>query len=143
MGSRRGKGGIFSRAEYIRALRLTSKLVDLQAGYTNSHSALCAEVSSRQHHSDKKKKRTDNRKGYLFFSLVEVAGLELAASSTRNWRATNCATPRFCWILTFAGETDLCVGSARTFVLNAPSHSRPLSLGTLASRTSCFGLIAS
>ena len=27
--------------------------------------------------------------------LVEVAGLELAASSTRNWRATNCATPRF------------------------------------------------
>ena len=26
--------------------------------------------------------------------LVEVAGLELAASSTRNWRATNCATPR-------------------------------------------------
>ena len=27
--------------------------------------------------------------------LVEVAGLELAASSTRNWRATTCATPRF------------------------------------------------
>ncbi len=26
--------------------------------------------------------------------MVEVAGLELAASSTRNWRATNCATPR-------------------------------------------------
>ena len=26
--------------------------------------------------------------------LVEVARLELAASSTRNWRATNCATPR-------------------------------------------------
>ena len=30
----------------------------------------------------------------LFVFLVEVAGLELAASSTRNWRATNCATPR-------------------------------------------------
>ena len=27
--------------------------------------------------------------------LVEVAGLELAASSTRNWRATTCATPRY------------------------------------------------
>ena len=26
--------------------------------------------------------------------LVEVARLELTASSTRNWRATTCATPR-------------------------------------------------
>ena len=33
---RKACGGIFSRAEYIRALRLTSKLVDLQAGYANS-----------------------------------------------------------------------------------------------------------
>ena len=31
---------------------------------------------------------------HLPFLLVEVAGLELAASSTRNWRATTCATPR-------------------------------------------------
>ena len=31
----------------------------------------------------------------LLLFLVEVAGLELAASSTRNWRATTCATPRF------------------------------------------------
>lgn len=28
------------------------------------------------------------------FQLVEVARLELTASSTRNWRATTCATPR-------------------------------------------------
>ena len=28
------------------------------------------------------------------FLLVEVARLELTASSTRNWRATTCATPR-------------------------------------------------
>ena len=26
--------------------------------------------------------------------LVEVTGLEPAASSSQNWRATNCATPR-------------------------------------------------
>ncbi len=38
-------------------------------------------------------KRESNHKGCSLF-LVEVAGLELAASSTRNWRATNCATPR-------------------------------------------------
>ena len=30
----------------------------------------------------------------LYPFMVEVAGLELAASSTRNWRATTCATPR-------------------------------------------------
>ena len=33
------------------------------------------------------------------FVMVEVAGLELAASSTRNWRATTCATPRNCDII--------------------------------------------
>ena len=57
-------GGIFAFGEYILALRLTSELVDLRAGYANSHSALCAEASSRPHH---KQKRTDNRKGCLFF----------------------------------------------------------------------------
>lgn len=31
--------------------------------------------------------------GRLFY-LVEVARLELAASTSRTWRATNCATPR-------------------------------------------------
>ena len=36
---------------------------------------------------------------WLPFVLVEVAGLELAASSTRNWRATTCATPRNCDII--------------------------------------------
>ena len=34
-------------------------------------------------------------KSYDLDFLVEVAGLELAASSTRNWRATSCATPRY------------------------------------------------
>ena len=29
------------------------------------------------------------------FALVEVTGFEPAASSSQNWRATNCATPRF------------------------------------------------
>ena len=29
------------------------------------------------------------------FTLVEVTGFEPAASSSQNWRATNCATPRF------------------------------------------------
>ena len=46
-------GGIFTRGEYILALRLTSELVDLRAGYANSHSALCAEASSRPHHKQK------------------------------------------------------------------------------------------
>ena len=38
-------------------------------------------------------KKQANRKGWLVF-LVEVAGFEPTTSSTRNWRATNCATPR-------------------------------------------------
>ena len=52
--------------------------------------ALCAKASFHPHHNDKK---ADNQVVICFF-MVEVAGLELAASSTRNWRATNCATPR-------------------------------------------------
>ena len=43
-----------------------------------------------EHHNDK---IADSQAAICSF-MVEVAGLELAASSTRNWRATNCATPR-------------------------------------------------
>ena len=46
--------------------------------------------SSRGHTIDKKEVC---RRAYLFF-MVEVWRFELQASSTRNWRATNCATPR-------------------------------------------------
>ena len=44
----------------------------------------------------KYRKQPKTSQKWLVFGcfLVEVAGLELAASSTRNWRATNCATPR-------------------------------------------------
>ena len=34
-------------------------------------------------------------RGFDILILVEVWRFELQASSTRNWRATNCATPRF------------------------------------------------
>ena len=44
--------------------------------------------------STKRKKEQTTARDVCSF-LVEVAGLELAASSTRNWRATTCATPRF------------------------------------------------
>ena len=75
--------------EYIHSLRLTSKLADLREGYANSqpHSGNEYEATPKQ--------KTDIPNGMSVF-LVEVAGLELAASSTRNWRATNCATPRNC-----------------------------------------------
>ena len=44
----------------------------------------------------KYRKQPKTSQKWLVFGcfLVEVAGLELAASSTRNWRAANCATPR-------------------------------------------------
>ena len=42
-------------------------------------------------HTDNKREHTEN--GMLSF-MVEVWRFELQASSTRNWRATNCATPR-------------------------------------------------
>ena len=48
--------------------------------------------TSSSHSTALTKKRTTRKERFSF--LVEVAGLELAASSTRNWRATNCATPR-------------------------------------------------
>ena len=43
-------------------------------------------------HTDNKREDTEN--GMLSF-MVEVWRFELQASSTRNWRATNCATPRY------------------------------------------------
>ena len=43
-------------------------------------------------HRLRQKNKPTARAG-LFF-LVEVAGFEPTTSSTRNWRATNCATPR-------------------------------------------------
>ena len=45
--------------------------------------------------SDEKKKNHSNFYCSNDSLVVEVAGLELAASSTRNWRATTCATPRY------------------------------------------------
>ena len=49
------------------------------------------EWSSRSHTTIKQKKH----RAVLFCFMVEVWRFELQASSTRNWRATNCATPRF------------------------------------------------
>ena len=54
---------------------------------------LLRRTSSTQYTTSPKRKNRTARKEWFCF-LVEVAGLELAASSTRNWRATNCATPR-------------------------------------------------
>ena len=52
----------------------------------------CAEMEFSSATSTKKEK--ENHKGSLSLFLVEVWRFELQASSTRNWRATNCATPR-------------------------------------------------
>ena len=79
----------YSLCEDILLLRLTSKLVDLRKGYANSFAQSANGVESNT--PAKKKKRTTRA---LFFFLVEVWRFELQASSTRNWRATNCATPR-------------------------------------------------
>ena len=43
------------------------------------------------------KKRRTTVRGCPSLFLVEVWRFELQASSTRNWRATNCATPRKCY----------------------------------------------
>ena len=84
-------GGIFAKGEYIRPLRLESKLSDLRVGYANSILRFAQKASSRPRRNEK----TQITARAICAFLVEVAGLELAASSTRNWRATNCATPRF------------------------------------------------
>ena len=81
---------LFTKGEYILCLRLTSKLVDLRQGYANSFTHSVNEVESST--ASAKKKKTTAR--VVFFFLVEVWRFELQASSTRNWRATNCATPR-------------------------------------------------
>ena len=82
---------LFTKGEYILCLRLTSKLVDLRQGYANSFTHSVNEVESST--ASAKKKKTTAR--VVFFFLVEVWRFELQASSTRNWRATNCATPRY------------------------------------------------
>ena len=53
------------------------------------HSA--SQSEARTIHIGEKEKRVTRT---LFSFLVEVWRFELQASSTRNWRATNCATPR-------------------------------------------------
>ncbi len=79
-----------SLREDILLLRLTSELVDLRKEYANS--ILLRRVKFSSPTPAKKKKRT-TRALFSFF-MVEVWRFELQASSTRNWRATNCATPR-------------------------------------------------
>ena len=59
-------------------------------GRGNRTRPCCCRGESLRCHFDKK---AIGRMPHGF--LVEVAGLELAASSTRNWRATTCATPRY------------------------------------------------
>ena len=59
-----------------------------------------------------------------------MTGLEPAASCSQSTRATNCATPRCFFVL-----LDL---FSLYFVRPPPSHSRPVSLDTLASWTPCF-----
>ena len=61
------KGGIFAFGEYILALRLTSELVDLRAGYANSHSALRAEASTRPSRY-RQKERASSRDALSFWS---------------------------------------------------------------------------
>ena len=77
----------FSETKDIIAVTQQSKVRNLgKHVVTPKSSNLCKKY--------RKKPKTSQK--WLVFGcfLVEVAGLELAASSTRNWRATNCATPR-------------------------------------------------
>ena len=77
-----------------------SETMEIIAGKQQSHVRNLVEhvVTPKSSFLCKKyKKQPKTSQKWLVFGcfLVEVAGLELAASSTRNWRATNCATPRF------------------------------------------------
>ena len=82
---------VFARGEDTLACRLQASLTRLH-GVCELHSATQSGVESNNALTKKKKRRTTARAVLLF--LVEVWRFELQASSTRNWRATNCATPR-------------------------------------------------
>ena len=63
--------------------------------------------------------------------LVEVAGLKPAASSTRNWRAINCATPRFGENMRFSVSGQTCgqTENLRTFKTSGEPKKSVLSRG--------------
>ena len=77
---------ILTLAAYERAQRALRGVCELAIAQSTI-------ASSRQRRFGQKKKEQITARAICSF-LVEVAGLELAASSTRNWRATSCATPR-------------------------------------------------
>ena len=78
-------GKISALAAEKRAFRLLRLKCEL-------HSASQSEV--RTTHLRPKGKDRGLSQGQSSIFLVEVWRFELQASSTRNWRATNCATPR-------------------------------------------------
>ena len=90
--SSQGKSrGLCLRQRYL-SLRLASELADLRGKYPYSL-PLCGTSSSQ---SVKTEKEQGNRKGYPVLFLVEVAGLELAASSSRT--NTPSFFDYFCWL---------------------------------------------